>query len=140
MGTCIIEPNIGQFRKHCLSTPNGTIDVEAYAPFHILVENFRRSVVFLPKVMVLAYASPMNKFLIRETNMTLEDVIGIALTRQVRSNEKNERILMADSKKFRELCPPIAIKRKKEDIFDVKDLDFTHLSDDGRCELVNMVK
>ena len=65
---CIIEPNVEQFRKHCLSTPNGTIDVEAKAPFHILVANFGLSDVLLPKGIALAYANPMNELLIRETN------------------------------------------------------------------------
>ena len=49
MGTCIIEPNVEQFRKHCLSAPNGTIDVEANVTFHILVANFRLSDMLLPK-------------------------------------------------------------------------------------------
>ena len=36
MGTCIIEPNVDHFRKHCLSTPNRTVDIESerHIPCH----------------------------------------------------------------------------------------------------------
>ena len=140
MGTCIIEPNKDHFWKHRVSSPNGTANVEANIPFDILVANFGRSDILLPKRMILAYATPTREILIRNVNLALENVVGVKFDIPSAKKETKEEIFTADNRKFKEMRPSANEKRMKEDIFKVEDLNLSHLSNKRQRELIRMLK
>ena len=140
VGPCVIEPNIEHFRKHRLSTPNGIVHIEPGAQFHILVANFGGDEILLPKGMILAHASPTNEILIQGTCIALEEVVGVCADRDSIPGRPVEEAFTADNRKFRELRPLTKVKRKKEDIFDIEDLDLTHLTADREAKLREMLE
>ena len=63
--------------------------------------------------MVLVYCIPTSEVLVRELNMSLIDIIAVDIDTVHTSSSETDEVLMAGSRIFKELLPPVGVKRKR---------------------------
>ena len=66
--------------------------------------------------------------LIQDTSITLEEVVGVKTERLSVIDRPIEEALTAENRKFKELRPSMGASHKREDIFDIDNLDLKHLA------------
>ena len=73
-------------------------------------------------------------------NISLDEMLRMDIGSHESVACEGERLLAADSRKFKYLRPQDNLHRKKSDIFDVEDLDLSHMSEKRRSELKRMLE
>lgn len=77
-GSAIIEPIAGLLSTQSISTACGVYHIQNNVPFKMLVANFGKKDVVLPRKMMLAQAFT-GQYLIQDTDVSMSDALGVEL-------------------------------------------------------------